>query len=93
MPQILRLCDSCKFYNESNDSCKAFPEGIPLRSSDPHFEVLDGQVGETIYDMDPQKYDLFEMHRRVQPQIRFPIILTYDIPEQGEGVSQQDVGT
>lgn len=90
MNPILRICDSCVHFNGEN-SCKAFPEGIPLKSEDTHFEVLPGQVGDALYDMDPEQYDLFEIYRRVHPDVRFPIILTYDVPEEGEGVSQQDV--
>lgn len=92
MIPILRLCDSCKYYNESDNTCQAFPDGIPLRSVDTHFEVLEGQVGDVIYDMDPDKYDEFDMYRRVHPQVRFPIILTYDTVEEGESIRQEDVG-
>ena len=91
MNPILRLCDSCIYYNADAGVCKAFPDGIPLKSADPHFEVLLGQVGDTIYDMDPEQYDMFEIYRRVHPQVRFPIILTYDVPDVGEGISQEDV--
>lgn len=90
MSPVLRICDSCIYFNGDN-ACKAFPEGIPLRSEDTHFEVLPGQEGDTIYDMDPDRYDYFDMYRRVHPDIRFPIIVTYDIPEEDEVVSQRDV--
>lgn len=91
MTVLLRICDSCIHYNADANVCPAFPEGIPLKSDDTHFETLPGQVGDTIYDMDPDKYDEFEMYRRIHPDIKFPILLTYDIPEEGEVVSQQDV--
>lgn len=92
MNPILRLCDSCRFYNPDAGTCKAFPEGVPLKSSEGHFEVLPGQVGDTIYDMDPSLYDLFEMYRRVHPEVRFPLIITYDVPESADEVfEQQDV--
>lgn len=91
MLPIIRLCDSCRFYNEANNTCKAFPEGIPLRSQDTHFEVLDGQSGDHIYDMDPDLYDEFDAYRRVHPEVRFPIILTYDVPDDGEDFKQEDV--
>lgn len=81
MLPVLRLCDSCVFYNEGNNTCKAFPEGIPLKSMDTHFEVLEGQEGDTIYELDQNKYDEFDMYRRIHPEIRFPIILSYELPD------------
>lgn len=90
MIPILRLCDSCKFYNPSTGSCKAFPEGIPLKSADSHFEVLPGQVGDTIYDLDPDHYDEFDMYRRIHPEVRFPLILAYDVPEEDQTMTQED---
>lgn len=91
MENLLRLCNSCKYYNEELNSCKAFPDGIELDSDEPHFDVLPNQTGETVYDMDPDKYDEFEMYRRVHPEIRFPIIVSYDIPDEGESVTQAEV--
>lgn len=92
MNPTLRICDSCIHFNGEN-ACKAFPEGIPLKSEDTHFETLPGQVGGVLYDMDPEKYDLFDMYRRVHPNIRFPVILSYEIPETGTAVSQKDVSS
>jgi hypothetical protein len=75
--------------SETN-TCKAFPEGIPLRSEDTHFEVLPGQEGETIYDLDMSQYDAFDIYRRIHPGVRFPLILTYDIPEPDENFERVD---
>lgn len=91
MLPIIRLCDSCRFYNESSNTCKAFPEGIPLRSQDTHFEVIEGQVGDHIYDMDKDLYDEFDAFMRVNPGTKMPIFITYDVPEEGEYVEQEDV--
>lgn len=90
MTPILRLCDSCIFYNDNN-TCQSFPNGIPLLSDDVHFEVLPGQVGTNVYEMDSKKYDKFEMYRRIYPEIRFPILLTYDLPEAGDSLQQSDL--
>lgn len=91
MLPILRICDSCTFYREADNSCKAFPDGIPLRSSDTHFEVLPGQTGEYIYDMDPSLVEELDAYRIIHPEVRFPIIITYDVPEDGEVLNQEDV--
>ena len=91
MYPILRLCNSCKFYDEELANCIAFPKGIPLKSSEHHVEVKAGQVGETIYDMDPEKYDLFEAWRRIHPDKRFPVIIYQDVPEGGDDLVQEDV--
>ena len=91
MIPILRLCDSCVFYNDGSNSCKAFPNGISLKSSDPHFDTLPGQVGDTIYEMDLNKYDEFDIYRRIHPEVRFPILLTYDTLDEGEGLVQKDL--
>lgn len=89
-PILLRVCDSCTYYNPDTNSCVAFPDGIPLLSEDTHFEVLPGQVGEVIYDLDMSQYDAFDIYRRIHPNIRFPLILTYDIPEEGENFERVD---
>lgn len=79
---LLRLCDSCIFYNADRGTCRAFPNGIPLSSEDYHFEVLPNQADdETIYQMDEDKYDLFDMYRRVHPDVKFPVFITYDVPD------------
>ena len=91
MTLILRLCNSCKFYNEDTNTCKAFPDGIKLKSSDTHFESIPEQVGDTIYEMDLNKYDEFDMYRRIHPEVRFPILLTYDTIEEGESLTQKDL--
>lgn len=87
---LLRLCDSCVFYNEGENTCKAFPDGIPLKSEDTHFEVLPTQEGETIYELDMKQYDAFDIYRRIHPSIRFPLILTYDIPEEDDNFERVD---
>lgn len=90
MIPILRLCDSCVFYN-GNNTCQSFPNGIPLKSDEVHFDPIEGQVGENVYEMDPKEYDKFEKYRRIYPEIRFPIFLTYDIPEEDEVMQQQSL--
>lgn len=87
---LLRLCDSCTHYNADENTCVAFPEGIPLKSEDTHFEVLPNQEGETIYDLDMGHYDEFDIYRRIHPGIRFPLILTYDIPEADDNFERVD---
>lgn len=78
---ILRLCDSCVFYREVDNVCKAFPEGIPLKSSDTHFEPADGQVGEYVYEMDINKEDELSMFLRLNPETRMPVMVTYELPQ------------
>lgn len=90
MIPILKLCDSCVFYTgPDTNTCKAYPEGIPLKSDDTHFDPIEGQVGETVYEMDESKYETFDIYRRIHPGIRFPILLTYDIPEEDEALTQK----
>ncbi len=48
-------CYECKFYNYNNFdwTCKAYPKGIPhdiLFSKKYHEKVLDGQVGNYIFE-------------------------------------------
>lgn len=90
MIPILRLCNSCVFYN-GNNTCQSFPAGIPLKSDEVHFEIIEGQVGENVYEMDPNKYDEFDTYRRIYPEIRFPILLTYDIPDENEALTQTNL--
>ena len=87
---ILRLCDSCIHF-DGDSSCSAFPKGIPLLSGDSHFEVLPDQQGDIIYEYDEHRREWFEMYRRVHPEVKFPIIVTYDIPDEDEGLLQIDV--
>lgn len=51
-----RGCSNCKHLesNQSNYSCAAFPKGVPMPflSGDlPHTEVIDGQVGLTVWEL------------------------------------------
>ena len=91
---LLRICDSCVFYQEDLGTCQAFPQGVPLRVDEGHFEIRDDQVGDTIYEMDKDKYDRWEMYRRVNPTLKFPILITYEIPDVGDSIesveSEQD---
>lgn len=90
MIPVLKICDSCVFYTgQDTNTCKAFPEGIPLKSEDTHFDPIEGQVGDTVYEMDDSKYTEFEMYRRIHPGIRFPILITYDLPEEDETLTQR----
>lgn len=93
MDLILRLCSSCVFYNEETGTCRAFPDGVPLKSGDTHFNVLPGQVGDDIYEMDKAKMNLFEAYQRTHPEIRFPVFISYEVPDvaEGETFTQQDV--
>lgn len=84
--QILRICDSCVFYNSDLGTCKAFPDGIPLKSTDTHFEPIEGQVGTTVYELDQGLYDYFDLYRRIHPEVRFPVIISYEIPEEGDSM-------
>lgn len=91
MATLLRICDSCVFYNPDAGVCKAFPDGVPLTIEEGHFEVREDQEGDTIYDMDPDRYEWWDMYRRTNPALRFPILLTYDLPEKDEVMTQTDV--
>ena len=91
MLPILRICDSCVYYDSSSNTCNAFPEVIPLKSDDTHFDPIEGQEGEYTYEMDPNKYDELEMFQRINPQIRFPILLTYDTIDEDEALVQKSL--
>lgn len=91
MQTLLRLCDSCRFYNEDDGSCKAFPDGIPISSKDTHFDVRDDQVGDTIYEMDMNRYDRFEDWRRVHPNVKLPVFVTYEVPTEDDPLRPADV--
>lgn len=81
MKTLLRICGSCKYYREDVGTCKAFPDGVPLRSDEGHFDVRSDQVGTTVYSMDPNKQDVYEMFRRVHPEVKVPVVITYDYPD------------
>lgn len=85
---LLRLCDSCSYYTADNGTCVAFPEGTPLRVDEGHFEVREDQVGTAIYDPDPERYEFFDMFRRINPTLKFPILISYEIPDSDEVVDQ-----
>lgn len=55
-----RGCSNCKHLvgNSANYSCTAFPDGIPMPflSGDlAHTEVVEGQVGDTVWSLKPKK--------------------------------------
>lgn len=86
---ILRLCDSCLHF-DGDSSCSAFlmefPCYLETATSKSH-----SQQGDIIYEYDENRKEWFEMYRRVHPEIRTPIIVTYDIPDEDEGLLQIDV--
>ena len=46
-------CVKCKHCNETEFTCKAFPFGIPMEilfNEVMHTEVLDYQMGDTVYE-------------------------------------------
>ena len=42
--------------------------------------------------MDKDKYDQWEMYRRVNPTLKFPILITYEIPDVGDGIESVESG-
>ena len=50
------LCIKCKFLDPFNGGCKAVPKGIPFEFSNgekEHTEVVDEQVGDFVFELDP----------------------------------------
>lgn len=91
MQPLLRLCDSCQHFIEDAGTCKAFPSGVPLGSEDTHFEPIEGQVGDTVYEMDMRRYDRFEDWRRVHPNIKMPVIVSAEVPDEDTELAPQEV--
>ena len=75
---LLRLCDSCIFYNAETSTCKAFPEGVPLTSEETHFEVHPDQEGTTTYILDEGLFDYLDMFKRIHPEVKFPVVLSQE---------------
>lgn len=70
--KVPRICDSCVFYIESQNNCKAFPQGIPLEPGDTHFTPLPDQEGDTVYERDPNKDFWWDTFLEMFPEIEIP---------------------
>lgn len=52
------ICMACKHYNESENTCGAYPNGVPLFPGDKpllHDVVLKGQEGDMVFEYDEEQ--------------------------------------
>jgi len=68
----LRVCDSCVFYNKDDNTCKAYPEGIPLKPGDTHFTPRSDQDNDVVYEQDPDLKFWWDEYLLMYPDIEVP---------------------
>lgn len=87
------ICHTCKHLNKTTMTCPAFPERIPL---EPyvlpmlHDQILPTQVGDTVYERDPEDYTARMMEGFVRQAAENG---EGRVPEEGEPAYEVYYGT